>query len=86
MNNGKMGTTEKWEQRKKNFSLRTPKFQDERKQRKWDEPKDKSRVEKKYDWKNEKKEKKFVNRTDNPNIKTFATQTEGISQYELNPK
>jgi len=43
-------------------------------------------VEKKYDWKNEKKEKKFVNRTDNPNIKTFATQTEGISQYELNPK
>jgi len=78
-------TAGKWEEAKRNLSVKTPggkgdrkpRSRDklERKQRKWEKPKDKFRVT---------KERKFVNRNDNSEVKTFASQTEGISQDKLN--
>jgi len=71
-------TAEKWEEARKNLSTRTPRV---REKPEW-KPKDKFRVQK--DCKPRKEGKKFVDRHIGGSVKTFATQTEGIQQDELN--
>jgi hypothetical protein len=72
-------TAEKLEEAKKNLSTRTP--------RTWDKPewkpKDKFRVNKGFKPRKEFKQRKFVNRQGGDSGKTFATQTEGIPQGEM---
>jgi len=71
-------TGEKWEAARKNLGVRTPKTKEDR-QRK---PKDNFWVKKDYKPRKEFKDKKFVDRNGG-NVKTFATQTEGVPQDEL---
>jgi len=78
-------TAEKWEAAKKNLSTRAPRIESTRSSKK-----DKCRVQKIttregfQQQQNEFKPRRFVNRVANTAVKTFATQTEGIPQHELN--
>jgi len=73
-------TAERWEEAKKNLSSRTPKT---REKPEW-KPNDKFRVKKNHTSRKEFKGRKFVDRQIGGSVKTFATQTDGISQDELN--
>ena len=78
-------TTENWQEAKKNVSVRSPGYREEKttrkwekqesKQRKWEKPKGKFQVN---------KERKFVNTNNGSAVQMFASRTEGISQDELN--
>jgi hypothetical protein len=72
-------TAEKWEEARKNLGVRTPRERD----RKPEKPKDKFRVKKDFKPQKEWKNKKFVDRNSGGTVKTFAMQTEGVPQAEL---
>jgi len=73
----------KWEEAKKNLGTRTLKHSEKKK---WEKPKDNFQVKKALSRKEEPacEERKFVNRSDNLNIRTFTWHMEGIPQDEMN--
>jgi len=71
-------TGEKWEEARKNLGLRTTKIKEDRQKK----PKDNFRVKKEYKPRKKFKDRKFVDKKGGE-IKTFATQTQGIPQDEL---
>jgi len=73
-------TAEKWDEAKKNLKTKTPRTIE----RRFEKPKDSYRVKKPSSQGDSFKKKKFVNRSDKSNVKTFATQIDGIPQEELN--
>jgi hypothetical protein len=69
----------KWEEGRKNLSIRTLKVKEKPD---W-KPKDNFRVKKDYKPRKEFKGKRFVDRKSGNSVKTFASQTEGIPQAEM---
>jgi chromatin segregation and condensation protein Rec8/ScpA/Scc1 (kleisin family) len=72
-------TAEKWEEARNNLSTRTPRAKEKPE---W-KPKDTVRVKKDFKPRKEFKQRKFVDRKGGEFVTTFATQTEGIPQGEL---
>jgi hypothetical protein len=73
-------TAEKWEEGIKNFCTRIPRTKEKPE---W-KPKDKFQVKKDFKPQKEFIERKLVHRQNGGTVKTFATETQGISQDELN--
>jgi hypothetical protein len=72
-------TAEKWEEVKKNLNTRTPKSKEKPN---W-KPREKFRVKKDFKPRKEFKDRKFVDRQSGGSVKTFAAQTNGVPQAEL---
>jgi len=74
-------TAEKWEEAKKNLSMRTPRHFEIT----WENPKHKFRVQMNFQQKEmiPFKEKKFFNQGDKSQTKSFTRQTERVPQHEL---